>query len=349
MKKKKLLFVMPFFFGIGGVEHIIQNRIIFLQNYFDILIFESNSQTTEKSNLSLDCEIFSINYKKNSFFPLFNYIKIFRKLLNQFQPDEVIVLDNGWKGLLIPYFSKNIKTSYERHGAIHFDNNDYGVTHALKKFIFQTLAQKYKRIFFLNDGMAAHWNHPNKLVMPNGIIPNEKELINEPPSSVLWVGRQSPEKGLDTLFKIWDKVSTANPNWTLKIFTPEPLNPKLFQSLNKIENIFGLTNKSSIYKSGSILVNTSKYEGFGLTILEGMNFGLPVMAFDVADGPKYLIENHVNGYLIEKNNVDDFAKKLNILMHDGHLRKVFGEKSLQKSLPFDLNKIHQKWLDIYNT
>jgi glycosyltransferase involved in cell wall biosynthesis len=80
-----------------------------------------------------------------------------------------------------------------------------------------------------------------------------------------------------------------------------------------------------------------------------MNFGLPVIAFDVPDGPKYLIENNENGFLIQPFNLEYFSDKLIELMNDKQLRQNFGQKSYEKSLNFDLNKIHEKWLEIYKS
>ena len=340
---------MPFFYKIGGVEKVIMQRLLFLQDYFEILVFESNADKIAAKKENFRFNVYSINYKKKAIIPIFNYIKIYKKLLNDFKPDEVIVVDNGWKSLLIPFFVKHNTTIYERHGAIHFNKTHAGLFYTLKRKIFHLLSLKYDKVIFLNEAMSDDWTHPNKIVMPNGIFLNQIKSNEYYPNVVIWVGRISPEKGLDHLLKIWEKASKSNPNWSLKIFTPEKLDLVGLSAYSNIENIVGIADKSLIYQSGSILVNTSNYEGFGLTILEGMNFGLPVMAFDVPDGPKYLIENNENGFLIQPFNLEYFSEKLIELMNDEQLRQNFGQKSYEKSLNFDLNKIHEKWLEIYKS
>ena len=172
MKKKKILFVIPRFYGIGGLEKIIQQRLEFLSPHFDIMVFESDKDVDFEPTVFFDFGIKSINYKENTAIPILNYIRLYKQLVKTFSPDEVFVLDNGWKGLLIPYLSKNKSVSYERHGAIHF-NTKKTIFHYFKIKIHHLLALKFNRIFFLNPSMAAKWLHPNKIVKTPR-LPNTK-------------------------------------------------------------------------------------------------------------------------------------------------------------------------------
>lgn len=75
----------------------------------------------------------------------------------------------------------------------------------------------------------------------------------------------------------------------------------------------------SCYKKASVFVFPSLLEGYGLSIVEAMQYGLPVVAFDNSAMP-YTIEDGVNGYLIENENVQMFANKTAELVRDKVLR-----------------------------
>lgn len=77
-----------------------------------------------------------------------------------------------------------------------------------------------------------------------------------------------------------------------------------------------------------ILVAPSIYEEFGYNVLEGMSYGIPIIASDI---PSFqdMVENDRNGYLVDIKNTEGFAKKLSVLINDGEKRKKFGENSLE--------------------
>ena len=348
MKKKKLLFILPKFYTIGGLQSVIKQRLNYLNEFYDIVVFETNNdtnQTKEKFNF----EVISINYKLDVFFSIVNFIKLIKKITQIHNPHEIIVLDNGWKGLLIPYILKSKKVSYERHGAIHFSKSK-SFFFKIKIKLFHLLSQKFDRIFFLNESMAKDWYHKNKIIIPNGIKIENDLRIEHNPKRVIWVGRESIEKGLDTMIEIWKKTHSNFLDWELLFYTPKPIGNINYQeckSKYRMQNIVGECDLKNIYSSGRILANTSRYEGFGLTLLEAMHFSLPIISFNCEDGPRYLIENEINGYLVENQNTNEFSYLLSKLMNKYINLDVMKEHSYNKSLSYDIIKIHQKWLEIY--
>jgi glycosyltransferase involved in cell wall biosynthesis len=133
----------------------------------------------------------------------------------------------------------------------------------------------------------------------------------------------------------------------LKQKNTEELN-KLISSLNAHSTVVLAGNQkdvASYYKKSSIFAFTSSSEGFPNVIGEALSFGLPVVAFDCIAGPSDMIEEGINGNLIELFNYDEFSRKLNILMNDDDLRNemmTFAPKSITK---FDKNKIGQEYFD----
>ena len=66
-------------------------------------------------------------------------------------------------------------------------------------------------------------------------------------------------------------------------------------------------DKKIIYGDKSFLVLTSKYEGFGMVLLEALQHKLPVISYDVKYGPKEIVQNGFNGYLIVPNDIKELS------------------------------------------
>jgi glycosyltransferase involved in cell wall biosynthesis len=97
------------------------------------------------------------------------------------------------------------------------------------------------------------------------------------------------------------------------------------------------TDTHPFYREASIILNLSHtdlwVETFGLTILEGMRYGLPVIVPPVG-GVTELVENGENGFLIDSKNSEALSEKLNLILSNSMLYKVFSTASYQKSLDF---------------
>lgn len=103
------------------------------------------------------------------------------------------------------------------------------------------------------------------------------------------------------------------------------------------------------YLSASIYALTSRAEGLPTVLLEATSFGLPCIAFDILTGPSDIIEDCKSGFLIKDDDLQDFAKKLKILIDDEELRKKMGRIAKQISKEkFSKEAIMQQWLDLFN-
>src|SRR5690606_33587813 len=82
------------------------------------------------------------------------------------------------------------------------------------------------------------------------------------------------------------------------------------------------------YSSYSLMVMTSSYEGFPMSLLEGMVNKLPLVSFDIQTGPNEIIHNNQNGFLIEPFNIDDAANKINLLIENSTKRIAFSNANV---------------------
>ena len=90
-------------------------------------------------------------------------------------------------------------------------------------------------------------------------------------------------------------------------------------------------------------------EAQGLTILESMHLGVPVVAYDCKYGPSVMIDNGENGYLCEVGNVNELAEKINYLFTHDSVRENFSSLARDKSkIVSDSDKIFQQWEDMFD-
>ena len=120
------------------------------------------------------------------------------------------------------------------------------------------------------------------------------------------------------------------------------------QSLElKIENnvvfLRPVSNIVSKYQSSSIYVMTSRFEAFPMVLLEAMMCGLPVIAYDCPTGPRAIVKNNEDGFLIENGNEKEFVSKLQELIENQDLRIKIGAKAHQSVVKYDLKMIMNQW------
>lgn len=108
------------------------------------------------------------------------------------------------------------------------------------------------------------------------------------------------------------------------------------------------TDVKKEYLSGSIFVLPSRFEGFGLVIVESMACRVPVVAFDCENGPRSIITDGENGFLIPPFDIKAFAEKVMILMNDNELRLRMGENGYRAAAEYDIDKIGQQWKHLFD-
>lgn len=96
----------------------------------------------------------------------------------------------------------------------------------------------------------------------------------------------------------------------------------------------------------SIFAFTSRTESFGMVLIEAMSCGLPVISYDCENGPRDIICNHYNGFLIPDNDTEQFTRKLLELMESPALREKFGRCARRSIACYDENIVMKQWDDL---
>jgi glycosyltransferase involved in cell wall biosynthesis len=97
-----------------------------------------------------------------------------------------------------------------------------------------------------------------------------------------------------------------------------------------------------------IYVMTSLTECFPMVLLEASGVGLPLISFDVPTGPRAIINNGENGYLIKNRNIDEMAEKIISLLKNRDKMKNMQEKSYENAKKYLSENIMKKWYNIFD-
>ena len=93
---------------------------------------------------------------------------------------------------------------------------------------------------------------------------------------------------------------------------------------------------------------TSRFEGLPMTLIEAQSFGLPIISYDIKTGPRDIVNDGENGYLIEDDSSEEFINKFLELSQNREKIEKFSQKTYENSKKFKLDSIIEKWEKILN-
>ncbi len=175
-------------------------------------------------------------------------------------------------------------------------------------------------------------------------------------NKIISVGRLDHPKNFESyLLEVAKLVLSKNPEYTWHIYGKGSLEAVIKENIDKL----GLSgrvilegNVSDLYEqysNYSIMVMTSSYEGFPMSLLEGMVNKLPLVSFDIQTGPNEIIQNDLNGFLIDPFDIEDMADKINLLIESPTKRIAFSKANLHYLEKFKIQVIMNKWMELIET
>ena len=177
---------------------------------------------------------------------------------------------------------------------------------------------------------------------------SEKEKI------LLYVGRiQNRQKRIDLLLRIWALVQEQCPDWSLVIVgdgnSKDELK-NLSQEL-KLERVRWVKrcDPRPFYEKSSIFALTSSFEGFGIVLVEAMQYGVIPFAFNSYLSVTDIIDNHKNGILIPPFDVNMYSSYLVDMMNSETLREQMKREAWLKAQIFTLNEVGERWNNLFYT
>jgi len=371
--KLKLVYITPALYMAGGVERVLTLKANYFAEHFgyDITIiltegkgkplFYPLSNKIKVINLNIGFEkLWTCSFIRK----IFVYLKKqrqFKKALTKelmcIRPDITISLLRREIN-----FINDIKDGSRKIGELHvnranyrnFEANDSNFIKTLfAKFWMHSLVAKLKklnRFVVLTEEDKDAWPElKNIRVIPDPLsfLPTKYSELKE--RCVIAVGRYVYQKGFDLLLQAWSKIEKLYPDWQLVIFgdgdrTPYEKQMKTFGVDAKRCHLNGPTpNIQQEYVNSSIFVFSSRFEGFGMVLVEAMACGLPVVSFDCPCGPKDIVRDGEDGLLVENCNIDLLASSLSRLMNDETLRQSMSKAGLKNVQRFNIEQIAEQW------
>lgn len=357
----KIIYIVSSIKDSGGIGRILSYKLNYLieKNYEIEVVCQEEPSKDIFYNFNPKIIIHYISKGKNTWEYFINYKQKLHSFAENHNTSIFVVCDFGWKGFLTNYIlHTKIPVIFEVHGSVLNENsNKYGflirkIRAKLRKFLLNS----YSNVVFESENSKEEWNFPNNYrIIPNPIHLHSTQKSSLQNSKVMMVSRHSYEKGVDRMLSIWAKINAKYPNWTLEIYGDGDLvnSHKIVAKKLYIESSVSffkpIINIEEKYVEASIFVLTSRSEGFGIVLVEAMSFGIPVVAYDCPIGPRSIISNTKNGFLIKDGNEQDFVNKMTELIENFELRKQIGTTATEVVLQYNLVTIMDKWEELFNS
>lgn len=275
-----------------------------------------------------------------------------KKKIRLIHEGTVLATRNDHAVLLSRYGNKGVKKIAQLHHDHQFDEKLFrdfrkNYTH-IDKFILLTESVR-KEI----AQVMANNKHTELIVIPHFLHDIKSVVPCKKNKQVIAVGRLHEEKGFLRLLDIWNEAD-IDKSIILKIvgdggqFGEIQEKIRRLQLGDRVELTGALEHSRVMEEMGKSLlyVMTSYKEAFGYVLIEAMASGLPIVAYDVRQGPGAIITEGENGYLIEDGNRKVFVKRVKELLEDDSLWKEMAESSLKRAYSFSEDAVMPKWINV---
>ena len=276
-------------------------------------------------------------------------------------PQDITISLGSLEYIFLPTLKDGSKKVLWFHFALNYDMMTCHVSKfravnrlvgTLKTYRRLWLARKYDHVVCLSKEDLKRWrrhmSNVSQIYNPNTITKS-----NEPDYTakrVIAVGRLDPQKGFDVLISAWKRVAELYPDWTLDIYGEGDSRQSLQRQIDELslgDRVFlrGRSNDmSEEFARHSIMVLSSRYEGFVLVLCEASVCAVPQVSFSCESGPSEIISDRESGILVSPvGDEKKMADALTELMASESLRRKMGLCAERLSHRFALPTIVGQW------
>ena len=328
MKRQLFLTSVPSFYKINLFNELSKIHVVYV-------FYTFRSKIQRKSNFFLSAtENYKIIYNKS----------VFNLILSVFKVDEIFF--GGWDDLyyyLLVLFSKKEKNVLILESSI-LEYNNTTFFNKLKNTIKYFYLKKFSKVIVSgipHKFLLEKLNFKGEIIISQGVgvldfnYPQvKKKYITQFDNKFLFIGRDSPEKGLENLLHIFKKHN----NWKLNILG-DFSNQNLYPECANV-SFHGYVNRNNITKhfdNNSVLIVPSNLEPWGLVVEEALYHGMPVIVSSKVGCAQDFVINKETGLVYESDNSFSLEEKI-IQMSDVNLYNKFINNI--NNINFDKHKSH---------
>lgn len=374
----KIAYCTPSLYIAGGIERVLTTKMNYLADKagYEVWVILTDgkgkkpyfplSDKIHIVNLDLNFEeLWSLGFLKKIFVYLKKqriYKKKLKEALYEIRPD--ITVSTLRREI---NFITSIKDGSRKVGEMHVNRTNYrnfkaNETNALKKIFeriwMKSLVGKLKKLdqfVVLTDEDRRNWHElDNVTTIPNPLNVFPTIESNQSARKVIAAGRYCYQKGFDLLLRAWAIVNEKHKDWHLDIYgagkNVEYKN--LVNTLNICQNV-GINpptdNIYAKYADASIFVFSSRFEGFGMALLEAMATKLAVVSFACPCGPKDIISDGNDGVLVTNEDIQELADKICYLIENEEERKSMAENAKLKAMQYSVDNIMHRWIRLFES
>lgn len=358
--KRKVIFLTLDATLVGGVERSISTLCkAFIREGYEVQIYSFFKQYNEPRFDYGDAELFYLSNK------MYEIDSLFRKFLSLFRIFiSVFVISSSRSAVLVSTFPniglfsafRFILTPSQRIISVeHSQLSSHGIfTNLCRYFLYW----RFERVIAITRQGKSNFLRFSRRVE---YIPNPIELETSFASTItskfrcIVVSRLSKEKGVDRIIDSLSVLALCSTlNWNCEIYGDGPEKEALKKQVvdTNLQKYITFapptTSFSEIYIEGSVLLVGSREESFGLVILEAFSRGIPVVAYDDGEGPRELVRDKINGFLVKSDDYHAFSHSVQQLLTNEVLYRKFQRGAISSAQPFSAELITAAWMNVMN-
>lgn len=366
-----IIFILESSTNSGGMERMLTTISCAIAKVYDVTVLTAaNANGKDFFPFDKDVRRVDLGMNHNEYSKFKDFKKEYQKRLAKWLTDnrqDITVSLGSSEYSFLPDIKDGSKKIFWFHFAFNYDL----MTSHTSRFRFVNLmvghlrrmrrlkiAKRYDMGVVLSKSDYDSWRKHIKNVtyIYNPITIEPKTVIDYGVRKAMAVGRVQPQKGFDYLVEAWELVHKKYRDWQLDIYGGGSESNKSFiqklidsKGLHDVVKMKGITDDmAEAYSTHSIMVLSSRYEGFGLVLVEAAACGLPLVSYDCEQGPSEIIDEGKNGYLVSPvGNIKGLVDTICKLIQDGNLRKTMGAKAKQMSEQFSLEIITKEWIKFF--
>ena len=376
----KIVYLYTALLTIGGADRVISNKANYFAEKFgyDVtIITDSQGNVSPVFPLSPKVHLINLNimfgqqYQHSILLRGYYYLKLMRKYkcrvieeLRKIKPDFTISAFGRELDFLPELDDGSLKIE-EVHVVKRYIRNFHRMENG--SFLYRLVAKHWRKkmedavkkltaLVVLTEKDAVEWKSvcDHIYVVPNSLPFFEEESSDYSFKNIISVERLSEEKGFDLLIEAWALIHDQYPEWRIQVYGEGLLENDLEEMIKEKDIKSSFILKDPVkdirkeYLSSSFLVSSSRFEGFGMALIEAMSCGLPCISFDCPSGPSEIISDNVDGLLVKNGDIKELSEKIAYMIEHSDERKMMGQRAKKNVIRYSEDVIMERWRELFN-